>query len=1001
MSDTALRIAAANAERNGANVRFVKSDCFAALQGETFDMIVSNPPYISREEMEELFPYAPEALDNTLVIADKCNFEFEFGHRRLPKFPLPAGETDAETFLRKLCDKGLKERYPDAHQEHRERLEYEIGVIKSMGFLDYFLIVSDFIHYAKQRGIPVGPGRGSAAGSMVAYCLGITEIDPIRYSLYFERFLNPERVSMPDIDVDFCYVRRQEVIDYVVKKYGSENVCQIITFGTMAARAAVRDVGRALNMPYAEVDVVAKRVPQELKMTLDKALEVSPELKKLYTDDPRVKKLIDTARQLEGMPRNASTHAAGVIIASAPVWQFVPMAKTDQGIVTQFGMITLEELGLLKMDFLGLRNLTILDDAVKMVRRRGIDLDMDELDYNDPGVYEMLGKGHTDGVFQLESAGMTSVVVGMHPGSVEDITAIVALYRPGPMASIGTYIERKTDPRTIRYKHPLLEPILSVTYGCVVYQEQVMEIFRVLAGYSLGKADMVRRAMSKKKMDALMKERENFLHGNPAEGIVGCVANGVPEKVANEIFDELLDFANYAFNKAHAVCYAVLAYQTAYMKYHYPKEYMAALLTSVQGLSSKVSEYIASARDLGITVLPPDVNESMADFSVTDSGIRFGMAAIKNVGRGFIEHMTQEREMNGRFLNFSDFCERMASAADLNKRALENMIRAGAFDSMGYKRSQLIQVHVRVLDSAAGAAKKNLVGQMDLFSGLSDADSNDLELPDIEEYTARELLSMEKETTGLYLSGHPMDGLQPLADKVRAVPIGRLLESASSEEPDPELQDNRYITVAGVITATKTKTTKNNTTMAYATLEDRTGSLELLVFASAIDQGGGYLTEDSAVIIHGRISSREDEEPKVVVSDIYPLTQEYVDQYAEIRRKSRGDRRERNGRYERRDIPAPTAEELYGTPPQDEVPVAQAVTEGTLYLRLDSEMEEYWDQLKCILRNYPGNYNIKVHFSARKQTMAANNLWVRPDSDLQEQLCNLLGEENVVWKRKN
>ena len=955
----------------------------------------------SREEMEELFPYAPEALDNTLVIADKCNFEFEFGHRRLPKFPLPAGETDAETFLRKLCDKGLKERYPDAHQEHRERLEYEIGVIKSMGFLDYFLIVSDFIHYAKQRGIPVGPGRGSAAGSMVAYCLGITEIDPIRYSLYFERFLNPERVSMPDIDVDFCYVRRQEVIDYVVKKYGSENVCQIITFGTMAARAAVRDVGRALNMPYAEVDVVAKRVPQELKMTLDKALEVSPELKKLYTDDPRVKKLIDTARQLEGMPRNASTHAAGVIIASAPVWQFVPMAKTDQGIVTQFGMITLEELGLLKMDFLGLRNLTILDDAVKMVRRRGIDLDMDELDYNDPGVYEMLGKGHTDGVFQLESAGMTSVVVGMHPGSVEDITAIVALYRPGPMASIGTYIERKTDPRTIRYKHPLLEPILSVTYGCVVYQEQVMEIFRVLAGYSLGKADMVRRAMSKKKMDALMKERENFLHGNPAEGIVGCVANGVPEKVANEIFDELLDFANYAFNKAHAVCYAVLAYQTAYMKYHYPKEYMAALLTSVQGLSSKVSEYIASARDLGITVLPPDVNESMADFSVTDSGIRFGMAAIKHVGRGFIEHMTQEREMNGRFLNFSDFCERMASAADLNKRALENMIRAGAFDSMGYKRSQLIQVHVRVLDSAAGAAKKNLVGQMDLFSGLSDADSNDLELPDIEEYTARELLSMEKETTGLYLSGHPMDGLQPLADKVRAVPIGRLLESASSEEPDPELQDNRYITVAGVITATKTKTTKNNTTMAYATLEDRTGSLELLVFASAIDQGGGYLTEDSAVIIHGRISSREDEEPKVVVSDIYPLTQEYVDQYAEIRRKSRGDRRERNGRYERRDIPAPTAEELYGTPPQDEVPVAQAVTEGTLYLRLDSEMEEYWDQLKCILRNYPGNYNIKVHFSARKQTMAANNLWVRPDSDLQEQLCNLLGEENVVWKRKN
>ena len=642
------------------------------------------------DEMAALFPNHPEALANTVKIAERCQVEFEFGKYHLPEFDVPEGYT-ALQYLQKLCDEGFAVRYPKDDGTVRARLQYEIDMITQMGFVDYFLIVSDFIGYAKRQGIPVGPGRGSAAGSIVSYCLGITDLDPIHYSLYFERFLNPERVSMPDIDVDFCYVRRPEVIEYVTNKYGKDRVAQIVTFGTMAARGAIRDVGRALNIPYNEVDVVAKQVPNELHITIDKALAVNPELKKMYDEKPQVRELIDTARALEGMPRHASTHAAGVVITKDPVDTYVPLARNDEQMVTQFTMTTLEELGLLKMDFLGLRNLTVIADAEKMIRRHVPDFNIEKVDMNDKATYEMLGRGSTMGVFQLESAGITNVVTGLQPESIEDITAVVALYRPGPMQSIPRYIECRHHPDKVTYKHPLLEPILGVTYGCMIYQEQVMQVFQSLAGYSLGKADMVRRAMSKKKMKELEKERVNFIHGNAELGIDGAVKRGVPEAVAASLFDEIMDFANYAFNKAHAVCYAVVSFRTAYLKCHYPREYMAALLTSVLDSSDKISEYIQAAREMGISVLPPDVNESYDGFSVSGRDIRFGLAAVKGVGRSFMKQLVAEREAGGLFSSFQEFCERMYDR-ELNRRALESLIKAGAFDSMGYRRSQLIQI---------------------------------------------------------------------------------------------------------------------------------------------------------------------------------------------------------------------------------------------------------------------------------------------------------------------
>ncbi len=834
----------------------------------------------SEEEMRALFPQWPEAIENTQKVADLCNVEFEFGKYHLPEFKLPEGYTDGDAYFEKLCLDGFKWRYPDEPEEYRRQLQYEMDMIRKMGFVDYFLIVSDFIGYAKRQGIPVGPGRGSAAGSVVSYCLNITDVNPEKYSLYFERFLNPERVTMPDIDIDFCIRRRQEVIDYVCRKYGADHVAQIVTFGTMAARGAIRDVGRALNFPYAEVDNIAKQVPSgpgALHITLNEALKISKPLRELYEGDERVKQLIDTARSIEGMPRHASTHAAGVVITRLPVSDYVPLATNDESVVTQYTMTTLEELGLLKMDFLGLRNLTVLDDAVQLVRRTQPDFDLHAIPDDDPKVYQMLSEGKTSGVFQMESPGMTGVCVGLKPQNIEDITAIVALYRPGPMDSIPRFIACKHDPNLVRYKHPLLEPILSVTYGCIVYQEQVIEIFRKLAGFSLGQADMVRRAMSKKKKAQIEKERGAFIHGDPERNIPGCVANGVPEAVGEAIYDEINDFANYAFNKAHAVCYAIVAYQTAWFKYHHMREYMAALLTSVLESQTKVAEYIAECKDNGIRLLPPDVNESGADFTVSGEHIRFGLVAVKGVGRGVIENLLSERGKDGPFTSFPDFCQRM-SGADLNRRVVESLIKCGAFDSLGYKRSQLLQVYGQVLDGIAQQRRKNLEGQIDLFGGGGGADKPaglpEMVLPNIPEFSRRELMTMEKETTGLYLTGHPMDEYREAAQKVKAHAIGAIMADFAKEGGPTTYRDDQKVTIAGVVSASKTKTTKNNTLMAYVTLEDDTGAMELLVFSRVLGESGSYIRENAPIVASGRLSVRDEKEPQMMVDSIRPLGEE-------------------------------------------------------------------------------------------------------------------------------
>ena len=827
----------------------------------------------SEEEMLALFPQYPEAIENTAKIAELCNMDFEFGHYHLPQFKLPEGWDDATAYFHHLCRKGFERRYPNGTPENRKQLEYEMGVIEQMGFVDYFLIVSDFIGYAKSHGIPVGPGRGSAAGSMVSYCLNITDIDPLKYSLYFERFLNPERVTMPDIDIDFCIRRRQDVIDYVSRKYGEDHVAQIVTFGTMKAKAAIRDVGRVLNLPYAEVDNIAKQVPFALDMTLDKALELSKPFKNMYDESDTVRKLVDTARKLEGMPRNSSTHAAGVVITKKPVYEYVPLATNDDLAVTQYTMVTLEELGLLKMDFLGLRNLTILDDAVEMVRQKQPDFRLDRIPVDDPEVYKMLCEGRTSGVFQMESAGMTGVCVGLKPKSIEDITAINALYRPGPKDSIPRFIACAQNPKLISYKHPLLEPILSVTYGCIVYQEQVIEIFRRLAGYTLGQADMVRRAMSKKKVKDIEREREAFINGDPARNITGCVAHGITERVAQSIYDEIYDFASYAFNKAHAVSYAVVAYQTAWFKCHYPREYMAALLTSVLDSQDKVAEYIGECKDCGIALLPPDVNESGTTFTVSGENIRFGLAAVKGVGRGVVDALLQERVKGGCFTDFVDFCQRMHDH-DLNRRVVENLIKCGAFDSMGYRRSQLLAVFGQVLDGIAASRKRNLEGQLDLF-GMSEATGADapvaMQLPDLPEFTAQERMSMEKETTGLYLSGHPMDAYREAARRRGAVSIGAIMTDFAQEGGPTRFADEQRVTVAGIISRYKTKTTRNNSLMAYVTLEDDSGGMELLVFSRTLSESGNYIRENSPVLVTGKISVRDEKEPQILCDTLRPL----------------------------------------------------------------------------------------------------------------------------------
>ena len=923
----------------------------------------------SEDEMAALFPGHEDALARTMEIANRCQVEFEFGKYHLPQFDVPAGHT-ARSYLQELCEKGFAERYPGDDGTVRERLQYELDMIDQMGFVDYFLIVSDFVRFAKDNGIPVGPGRGSAAGSVVSYCLSITDLDPIKYSLYFERFLNPERVTMPDIDMDFCYVRRPEVIQYVTEKYGKDRVAQIVTFGTMAARAAVRDVGRALSIPYNEVDQVAKMVPMELHITIDKALKINPDLQRAYESTPVIRELIDTARKLEGMPRHASTHAAGVVITKEPVDTYVPLARNDEQMVTQFTMVTLEELGLLKMDFLGLRNLTVIADAEKMIRRHTPAFSIEKVPDDDPATYAMLAQGKTMGVFQLESVGITNVVTNLRPESIEDITAVVALYRPGPMQSIPRYIECRHDPSKVKYKTPLLEPILAVTYGCMIYQEQVMQVFQSLAGYSLGKADMVRRAMSKKKFKELEKERVSFIHGNPAEGIEGAVARGVPEQVASELFDEIMDFANYAFNKAHAVCYAVVSYRTAYLKCHYPREYMAALLTSVIDSTDKIAEYIAAARDMGLTVLPPDVNESEDNFSVSGSGVRFGLAALKNVGRNFMRKLVEERNANGPFTGLSDFCERMHDH-DLNRRAVESLIKAGAFDSFGHYRSQLLQVYNSVIDAVADKRRKNIEGQLDLFGmGYDTVEDVQVTMPRIPEMERRELLAQEKQAVGLYLSGHPMEAYQEPARKVGAVPIRTILDAMESEDGHPVYKDGANVRLACVISSVRLKSTKAGAMMAYIQVEDISASLEVIVFPKTLQNCSNLIVEDQPVILTGRIDAREDEAPKIVAQVITRLDEESIDA-------------------------------LYGMEHQHEpaLPARTAMAKAgqRLWIKVPGLECEAVRTAQKYLQRYPGEIPV-VFFveSTRKRMLAPRNLWVHPNLQLMQNLRFLLGEKNVV-----
>ena len=923
------------------------------LKMETQELYVK-----SAEEMAALFPDYPQAVENTQKIADACNLEFRFGVHHLPEFKLPEGYDDGDAYFQKLCEEGFARRYPDAPAAYRERLTYEMGVIRQMGFVDYFLIVSDFIGYAKGRGIPVGPGRGSAAGSMVAYCMKITDVDPMKYSLYFERFLNPERVTMPDIDIDFCIRRRQEVIEYVQDKYGADHVAQIVTFGTMAARGAIRDVGRALNIPYADVDAVAKQVPSTLHITLDDALKLSKQLKDSYEGDERIRTLIDTARAIEGMPRHASTHAAGVVITRRPVVDYVPLAKNDESVVTQYVMTTLEELGLLKMDFLGLRNLTILDDTVKLVAAKQPGFTLADIPDSDPEVFRMLSDGRTSGVFQMESAGMTGVCVGLKPQNIEDITAIIALYRPGPMDSIPRFIACKHNPDKVKYKTPLLEPILSVTYGCIVYQEQVIEIFRKLAGYTLGQADMVRRAISKKKRAQIEQERKSFVYGDSDRGITGCVNRGVPEQTAQDIYDEIEAFAEYAFNKAHAVSYAIVAYQTAWFKYHYTKEYMAALLTSVLDSSEKVAEYIAECKECGIPLLPPDINESGADFTVSGDHIRFGLVAVKGVGRGFINAVLAEREQAGAFSSFPDFCQRLFDA-DLNKRVLENLIKCGAFDSMGVYRSQLLDVCESVVDQIAQTRRKNLEGQFDLFGGGGDVTESApaMHLKNLPEYSRSQLMRMEKETTGLYLTGHPMDEYRDLAKRFQAAPIGGVLSDFEQESGPSAYRDGQRLTLAGVVTASKTKTTRNNTLMAYVTLEDDTGSLEMLVFARVLAECGPYLKENMPILAEGRISVRDEKAPQLMCDRVRPL--------------------------EQAGTAAPAASEESGKAKK-------------LYIRVPSMDDPRWKKIQLILTMFPGEELFKAKFEAENQWTSPTPVVVHPA--LVRELEELLGAENVVVK---
>ncbi|MEQ6360186.1 DNA polymerase III subunit alpha [Thermoanaerobacter thermohydrosulfuricus] len=898
----------------------------------------------SPEEMENLFSCCKEAIENTEKIADMCNVEFEFNKTKLPKYDLPEG-VDSYEYLRNLCYEGLYKRYKNPGKEVIERLDYELSVIKQMGYVDYFLIVWDFIKFAKDNGIMTGPGRGSAAGSLVAYTLGITNIDPIKYNLLFERFLNPERVSMPDIDSDFCYERRQEVIDYVVKKYGKDNVAQIITFGTMAARAVIRDVGRALNYPYAEVDTIAKMIPFELGMTIDKALSLNPELKARYENEEKVKQLIDISRSLEGLPRHASTHAAGVVISKEPLVNYVPLQKNEDSIVTQFPMTTLEELGLLKMDFLGLRTLTVIRDTIEMVKKnKGVIIDFDSMEYDDLKVYELISKGETEGVFQLESSGMKQFMAELKPKNLEDIIAGISLYRPGPMDQIPRYLANRNHPESIVYDHPLLKPILDVTYGCMVYQEQVMQIVRDVAGYSLGRSDLVRRAMAKKKMDVMEQERKNFIYGIVDEEgnviVPGALRNGLDEATANKLFDEMLDFANYAFNKSHAAAYAVIAYQTAYLKRYYPVEFMAALLNSFVDNLDKIAFYVQVCKKMGIKVLPPDINESDSYFTVVEDKIRFGLSAVKNVGLNMTMEIVSERERNGKFKSVVDFFERMQDS-QLNKKAVESLIKAGAFSSCGVRRSQLLSVYDKLMENIKKNRNNNLNGQISLFGEVEQSHGVEFEFPDLEEFPKNRLLSMEKETLGLYISGHP---LEEYMEDIPKITNATTLDFKVSEEEmfQPKLQDNQEVVIAGVIATKKIKFTKNNNMMAFVTIEDLYGTVEVIVFPTVYEKYSSIIKEDNPVVVRGKVSLKEEEEPKILCDEIKLLSQAIVKK---------------------------------------------------LYLNLqDSTKIEI---VKQILRKNPGNMPVVLKLNSKKLLAANRDLWVNGSKELIKQLYVVLGEENV------
>ena len=933
----------------------------------------------SEEEMRSLFKDLPQAYENTQKIADKCNVEFEFGVRKLPHFDVPNNEDHYE-FFKRNCYNGLYKHYGNnPSKELIDRLEYELSTISRMGFVDYYLIVNDFVQYAKSQGIPVGPGRGSGAGSLCAYCIGITDVDPIKYNLLFERFLNPERVSMPDFDIDFCKERRGEVIDYVVRKYGYDHVAQIIAFGTMAARGAIRDVGRALAIPYASVDRIAKLVPFDIGITIKKAMGLSSELKSAYNNDPQVKTLLDIAMALEGMPRHATMHAAGVVITEQPVSNYVPLSKNDDNTVTQFTMTTLEELGLLKMDFLGLRNLTVIDDAVKLIKEKEPDFNIDNISYEDKAVFEMMSQGNSEGVFQFESQGMKNVLTQLKPESLEDMIAVISLYRPGPMDSIPTYIENRHNPAKVKYKHPLLKNILDVTYGCIVYQEQVMQIFRTLAGYSLGRADIVRRAMSKKKHDVMEKERQIFIEGLTDDNgnilVEGCLRRGVDRKTAMSIYDEMESFASYAFNKSHATAYAMISYQTAWLKCHYPREYMASLLTSVLDNQNKLAGYISECSRLGIKVLPPHINESYYGFTVAGNDIRFGLLAIKNLGRQFIDFIIYERKQSGNFKSLNDFCERMYDKT-MNSRALESLIKCGAIDNLGANRRQMLAVSKMILDSIQFESRKNVKGQISLFDTDEDAKaSGEIAMPDLPEFSVSERLFMENEVAGMYLSGHPLNEYDEYAKIARTDRIGSII----SMESDSSYKDGQTVRALAIVSKVKTQVTKNNKMMAFVNVEDQYGMAEMLVFPNVFDEYGLYFREGNIIDVVATVNIREDEDPKIICNKVKLVTKdtkpEPLKTYADYRNN-------------REQVKAPTA----NRPVNPQKP-------KTLYIRIDNLESKSFIKAKRLLEIFEGRTPVVFYLTdTNKKLQAPQNLWVDLNSVLINELKKQLGDDNIVAK---